>query len=133
MYYPSITSNGSSIVVPIFVDVDKLAITTPPVPIPWGRWEILWSLLTDANPEKVTVYFAPNGIEVGETPSGFVVLNNEQVSKTLWRLIVENSATETSLVAFDVNYQIGEHVFSHDPTILVVNDPVSPNLVKVKA
>lgn len=131
MYYPSLASNGSSILVPIFIDVTNLSIVTPPVAVPLGSWEILWSIVTDVNPQKAVVYFAPNGIEVGEAPSGFRVLTNEPISKTQWRITVENAATETSILGFNVHYEIGDTIFQHDPTILVVNDPVSPVLVVV--
>jgi hypothetical protein len=133
MYYPSVASNGTSILVPIFVNVTELSIITPPVSVPWGSWEIVWSLATDVNPEKVVVFFSPRGIEVGDPPEGFKILTNEMVSKTQWRLTVENSASATSILSFNVYYQVGEVIYQHDPTILVVNDPVSPNLVKVKA
>ncbi len=133
MYYPSVASSGSSILVPIFVNVNDLSIVTPPVSVPWGNWEIVWTLATDVNAEKIVVFFSPQGIVVGDPPEGFKILTNEMVSKTQWRLTVENSASAPAILSFNVYYQVGEVIYQHDPTILVVNDPVSPNLVKVKA
>ena len=150
MMLPAASSYKNSLIVPIAVVPPMVPGKEPqlvcqPFIVPLGDWFIVWNLVTIHTPLAAHATFPESAgiaLLLGQTTN---FTSSTRLSDTQWMTSILNSPKESMAKASPLSYVVSFYypgggdangklytsadrgVISHDPTIVVSQDPVEPN------
>ncbi len=150
MISPIATTYKNNIIVPIAVLAPPVPgkdpqLVCPAFIVPLGDWLIVWNLVTIHYAQLAHATFPDQkgiALILGQTQN---FTSSMRVSETQWVSSIVNTPRETMAKAFPLSYVVSfyyppagdsnerklytsedRHVISHDPTIVVSQDPIEP-------